>query len=51
MPSSVLAPCGQGPVVIHQHWGVTRVSQAAHIAPQLRFWGRAQGPGPPGVVE
>ena len=26
----VLVPCGQGPVVIHRHWGGGRVSHAAH---------------------
>ena len=28
----VLAPCGQGPVVIHRHWGGNQVSYAAHTS-------------------
>ena len=26
-PAVVLAPCEQGPVVIHRHWGMRRMSQ------------------------
>ena len=28
----VLLPCGQGPVVIHRHWGGRRESHAAHTS-------------------
>ena len=50
-----LAPCGRGPVAIHQHWGGRRVSQAAHTSRHSSQSGaglRALGPrGSSGAAE
>ena len=51
----VLAPCGRGPVAIHQHWGERWVSHAAHTSRHNSQSGarlRALGPrGSSGVAE